>query len=332
LRSNGDTVLDTTVLNIDEKHKASVHDPHRVIAGAVTPMLTWGIFGLVTGGVASLIVSAVLGAALGGFYAYHSVHHATGAQLTRLGTELPASSSALLTFVETTDAQRLVEPATHPQPSIASVVLIGDDLTPRGFAPSEDAATPARPGPSGQSPRLEQPSRLSMILLRYPGYATAKSVAAQLGELQDTPEVELVVATDRSGRTRTTDPKFGSEALGKNNIVGWGGLGLVCGALAGLTGGGGVIGFLAGGIITAVVWALFGLGAGALYGLWAGRVISARRLKPVRGLLAEDTSSLVAWTDHPLSEKATQTIAAAKPQQLTVSFTPTAGGAVLKAS
>jgi len=44
-----------------------------------------------------------------------------------------------------------------------------------------------------------------------------------------------------------------------------------------------------------------------------------------------DTSSLVAWADHPLSDNAAQAIAAARPQQLILSFTPTAGGAALEA-
>jgi hypothetical protein len=322
-------VLDTTILTVDENHKASVHDPRRVIAGTLTPMLTWGVFGLVTGGVTSLIVSAVLGAALGGLYAYRSVHHATGAQLTRLGAQVPTPSSVLLIFVETTAAQRLLDRATEANPSTASVVVIADDLTPRVLARSGGASTDPSPG---QASDLDKISRLSMILLRYPDATMAKSVLAQIGAQQGAPEVELVVETDRSGRTRATDPKFGSAALGKNNIASWGGLGLVCGALAGLPGGGGFIGFLAGGAITAVVWGLFGLAAGALYGLWAGRVISARRLKPIRGLLAQDTSTLVAWADQPLSEEVVQALTTVGSQRLILSFDPSERGIMLTAS
>jgi hypothetical protein len=50
LRSGGNRVFDTTVLQVDDKHKARVHDPHRVVAGALTATLTWAVFGLITGG------------------------------------------------------------------------------------------------------------------------------------------------------------------------------------------------------------------------------------------------------------------------------------------
>src|SRR5262249_8495543 len=150
-------------------------------------------------------------------------------------------------------------------------------------------------GPGTQAQSLAELSRLSMIVLRYPDPTAAKSIASQLAALgpkKGTPEVELVAQTDRSGRTRVSDPRFGSAALGKNNIAGWGGLGLVSGAIAGAAGGG-VIGLISSGVVTGVVWGLFGLGAGALYGLWAGRVISARRLKPIRGLMPDNSSTLV---------------------------------------
>ena len=49
LRSNGGPVLQTTILQVDGKHKASVHDVRRVIAGTLTAALTWGLFGLVAG-------------------------------------------------------------------------------------------------------------------------------------------------------------------------------------------------------------------------------------------------------------------------------------------
>src|SRR5262249_30746468 len=49
LRSAGDTVLQTTILQVDGKRKASVHDPRRVMAGTLTAAFTWGLFGLVAG-------------------------------------------------------------------------------------------------------------------------------------------------------------------------------------------------------------------------------------------------------------------------------------------
>jgi hypothetical protein len=83
LRTSGNAVLDTTVLQVDQQHTASVHDPHRVLAGTLTSLLTWGLFGLVSGGVPSLISSALLGALWGGSIANYRVHHVTKAQLAR---------------------------------------------------------------------------------------------------------------------------------------------------------------------------------------------------------------------------------------------------------
>jgi len=40
LRSKVATVLDTTVLKVNAKHRASVHDPRRVLMGTLTAALT----------------------------------------------------------------------------------------------------------------------------------------------------------------------------------------------------------------------------------------------------------------------------------------------------
>ena len=52
-----------------------------------------------------------------------------------------------------------------------------------------------------------------------------------------------------------------------------------------------------------VICAVFGLAAGALYGLWAGRAVSARRLKRIRPLLPAGSSTVLAWSDEQLSEQ-----------------------------
>jgi hypothetical protein len=72
----------------------------------------------------------------------------------------------------------------------------------------------------------------------------------------------------------------------------------------------GFVGFLEGGLVTGIAWALFGAAAGVLYGLWVGRTISARRLRPIAPLLLENTSSLVAWTDAPPNETTLAALAA----------------------
>ena len=52
-RAGGDAILDEVVLRVDAKHKAQVYDPRRVLAGTLTPALTWGLFGLLAGGLES---------------------------------------------------------------------------------------------------------------------------------------------------------------------------------------------------------------------------------------------------------------------------------------
>src|SRR5215467_5233335 len=133
LRSNGDVILDAVILQVNAKHKASVYDPRRVLAGTLTAALTWGLFGLVSGGFQSLVISAVFGALCGGLYAYLSEHILTKAELARIGTQLPAQSSALLFFVETSEPQRLLEATSRHTPSVVSAATISDDLTAHVF-------------------------------------------------------------------------------------------------------------------------------------------------------------------------------------------------------
>ena len=50
VRSSGGALLDEAVLKVSGKGKALVYDPRRTMAGALTPALTWGVFGLVASG------------------------------------------------------------------------------------------------------------------------------------------------------------------------------------------------------------------------------------------------------------------------------------------
>ena len=311
LRAGANRVYDTTVLRVDNHHAATVHDPRRVVAGTLTPLLTWGAFGLVTGGIASMIASGLLGALCGGFFAYRNVHHATKTQLARLGRALPSNSSALLTFTQTSDARALLEQAVQHGASAASVAVMENDLSAHVVASA------------AQDPQEAPDGGLQMILVRYPDPAAAAKAAASAAK---DVEIELVVSTQQSGGRHVSDPRFGPAALGRSNIVSWGALGLVCGALAGITGDNGLLGFLASGLVTAVIWALFGLAAGALYGLWAGRSMSAHRLKGLDGLLPPGTSALLAWTDTPLHSADLTTGGS---ERLVLGFTPTDDGAML---
>jgi hypothetical protein len=74
LKARGAALLDSVVVQVNAKHKASVHDPRRVVQGTLTAALTWGLFGLVAGGLKSLAIWAILGAVCGGLWAYYTEH------------------------------------------------------------------------------------------------------------------------------------------------------------------------------------------------------------------------------------------------------------------
>jgi uncharacterized membrane protein len=326
LRSNGDAVLQTTIVQVSKKRKASVHDARRVLAGTLTAALTWGLFGLVAGTnkVESTIVWAVLGALCGGVWAYTSEHLLMKSELARIGRKLPPGSSGLLTYLETSDPDRVLAAAGTAGPSAASVAAIDADLRTRVFT-----------GASSTAAALNQSSLLSMLLYRYPDPKVAAQVAAKLAKeskVNGAPRVELVIETDPSGRRRVTDPTHGTAAWARSDVVSWGGFGLVFGAIVGATGGGGVAGFLKGGVATGIGWAIFGLVAGALYGLWAGRSISARRLKGIGPILAPGTSSVLAWADGAVDGHALDGLDRTDAKRLVLGFDPVPGGALLEAS
>ena len=336
LRANGDVVLQTTVLQVNSKHKASVHDPRRVLAGTLTAALTWGLFGLVAGTnkVESAIVWAVLGAICGGTYAYVAEHLLTKEELARIGGRLHPNSSALLTYAETADPKRLLTSAGAHAPSAGSVAWIDSDLKPTVFA---GATNPVElPHGSAATPAVDETSLLSMILYRYPDIKTAAGVAKGVSKAKSTepgaPQVELVIETDRNGGRRVTDPTRGTAAWARSDVVSWGAFGLVWGAIVGAVGGGGILGFLEGGVETGIAWAVFGLVAGALYGLWAGRSISAHRLKGIGSILAPGTSAVLAWSDGPLRQDALEALSRPGSQRLVLRFNPVERGAVLEAA
>lgn len=336
LKSRGHTVLDTVVLQVNGRHKASVYDPRRVVQGTLTAALTWGLFGLLAGGLESLALWAILGAICGGLWAYYTEHLLRKSELARIGAQLPASSSALLTFAETDDARGLLAAPAAPAPATASVIAIDDDLTARVFAgTSEPVELPG--SPVGPAMLPDQAAPTSMIMARYPDTGTAKQVASRAagpgtaaapGRIQ----VELVIWVDRAGRRHVADPTQGVKAWARSDLISWGVFGVAVGALAGAFGGGGVHSIVGNALVTGILWAAFGLAAGALYGLWAGRGVSARRLKGLQGLLAPGTSMLVAWTDGPVSPNTFDALAAPGAQRLILRFNPVEDGAVLEAA
>jgi hypothetical protein len=144
-------------------------------------------------------------------------------------------------------------------------------------------------------------------------------------------QIELVIANDGNGRRHVTEPTTGTAAWARSDVVSWGLFGVVIGAIAGATGGGGILGFLEGGVVTGLGWAVFGLFAGALYGLWAGRSISARRLEGIGPLLAPGTSVVLGWSAGPPGSVDLEPLARPGSQQLILLFNAVEHGAVLEA-
>jgi hypothetical protein len=184
------------------------------------------------------------------------------------------------------------------------VAAISDDLAARVFAGATDPSEPLRsPAGVALTPGLSAP--VSMIMLRYPDPGTAGKIASKdaLKSKKDAEaslvQVELVIWADRDGRRHVADPSHGVKAWAKSDLISWELFGPVVGALAGALGGGGVHSFVTDAVVTGIGWAVFGLVAGALYGLWAGRAVSARRLKRLSPFIAPGTSMIVAWAGGP---------------------------------
>jgi hypothetical protein len=201
------------------------------------------------------------------------------------------------------------------------VAAISDDLAARVFAGATDPSEPLRsPAGVALTPGLSAP--VSMIMLRYPDPGTAGKIASKdaLKSKKDAEaslvQVELVIWADRDGRRHVADPSHGVKAWAKSDLISWELFGPVVGALAGALGGGGVHSFVTDAVVTGIGWAVFGLVAGALYGLWAGRAVSARRLKRLSPFIAPGTSMIVAWAGGPAGQDAIGALSAPGSQRL----------------
>jgi len=125
LRAQGDELLDTVVLEVDEKHKASVHDPRRIFWGTVSAALVWGACGMAgADGVWSVLFWGAVAAIGGVLILYYTLHHLTKTELASIGSGLPAQSSALVVSVATNHPHRLLEAAALQATTAASVAAI----------------------------------------------------------------------------------------------------------------------------------------------------------------------------------------------------------------
>ena len=143
--------------------------------------------------------------------------------------------------------------------------------------------------------------------------------------------VEIMVERHPNGDLGVIDPKYGTWGWAKSDLVSWGVLGVAVGLLSGLISGG-LFGAVHSGIATGLIWAAFGLFAGALYGLWAGRAVTGRRLKSAARLLTPGTSLVVAWSEQPITGTVLAPYMTADSQHLVLHFNSTEGGVVLEAS
>jgi hypothetical protein len=329
LRSDGDVILDTTEVQVNAQHKASVHDLSRLWKGTAVVTLTWGLFGLAANGWKGLLIWAVVGAVCGAAFTYYSLHHVTKAELASIGTHMPANSSALLTFAETSDPRRLLAATAGHDTSAASAAVVSPELSATVFAGADNPIEVSHSSGS-QALSANETSVVSMIVLRYPDVDAAKETADRVAKAKSDgagAQLELVIKVDADGRRHVTDPKFGPKAWAKSDIVSWGLFGVVVGAIAGAFGGG----IFKGAVLTGVGWALFGLFAGSLYGLWVGRSTTARRLKGIGPILAPGSSMLLAWAQGPVTRATIDSLAAPNAERLILLFNAIEGGAVLEA-
>jgi hypothetical protein len=130
---------------------------------------------------------------------------------------------------------------------------------------------------------------------------------------------------------RVIAPTTGGAAFSKSDAISWGLFGVAWGLIVGFAAGDcGVIGSLESGLVIGILLGLFGLVAGGLYGLWAGRGVSARRLKGLGTFVPPDTSLAVAGAEGSLSKEMIERWAANGSQRLILRFNPVGHGAVLE--
>ena len=141
-----------------------------------------------------------------------------------------------------------------------------------------------------------------------------------------------MIEADERGKRRVVDPKLGSAAMARADIVSWGGFGLAYGIIAGFAGNGGVLGAAERGLVTGIAWGAFGLVAGALFGLWAGRSVSARRLKGIGPLVPPGSSAVLGWAVGSVPATAADGWLASGSERLLVRFAAGQHGLVLEAA
>jgi hypothetical protein len=225
-----------------------------------------------------------------------------------------------------------LRPEEHIQLGVMTQRAIEPDLSARVFSGAADPVElPAAPASSHTADRN---TALSMLLVRFKGEHTVRGIEEKLmgsSEGADkTVQAELLFEVDKRGNASVRSPAQGVAAMAKSDVVSWGGFGVVYGAIVGAVSNGGILSFIEGGVATGIAWAIFGLVAGALYGLWAGRAVSARRLKGIGPLLPPDSSMMLAWADGDITQQMVAEFSTTEGQALILRFNPAGRGALLE--
>jgi uncharacterized membrane protein len=341
LKQQHSSILDAAIIRVDGQGKARVYDPQRTVAGALTAALTWGVFGLLTSGIIGPIGWAVIGAVCGGLFAYFREQPLSGTQLVRIGEGMRPDSSAIVVFMRSDADEALLSTTAAYKPTTASLVAVSRELSARVLTGAGGPTDVAAATPDGQLPAADKSTNkstlLNMLLLRLPGQHSVREALPKLAATAKTPDpslpqVEVVLESDARGGLHVHSPNFGVGFSARSSLVSWGVLGLIFGAIGGLTGGGGILGFLGGGLITGVLWGAFGILAGALYGLFVGNVLSARQLKKLDALVPPNTSLAIFWADGDFAHEAIERWAPPGSQRMSVQFNSTTSkGIVLSA-
>ena len=218
LAQNGDAILDQVVVAINAKRRARVHDPRRTLGGTLTPALTWGIFGLLAGGLERLAVWAVLGAVCGGLYAYYFEHLLTKDELSASAVACRPTPRRSWPSCAGADPRRILSSTDAYQPATASVAAIRADLSAQVHS---GAAQPTKAA-------ADQATELRMLLVRFVGQHAARQAVGKSGSAkhqdQKAPQVERFIEANEHGRRRVIAPTTGSADFAKLDAPSWGAL------------------------------------------------------------------------------------------------------------
>ena len=248
------------VVRVNQKGAVHEEDPRRVVAGTVTPFLTWALFVALAGGSwGGILFWAVIGGLCGWAYARFNERVLPKNEVKRLGTQLAPDSSSLLLYVHGSTGEALLDDVAPEDPRLASVATIGSDLS---AAITSGAQQPTgTPSTTAASAPPKSNGLLNMLMFRYAGTDAAgarqraRPSADQAKAKHATVQTEVLLRVDKDGRDHVVNPGTGVRAFMPSDAIGWGVFGLIFGAIVGFTRGGGVTSFVESTLVTGILWA-----------------------------------------------------------------------------